>query len=132
MSRPAVRSAQRPPRIAQRSTWATLRFDIPPKSLSRCAAGAVALLACSSACAQAAPAGKGFWDTLINLLYGWPGLLIGLLFFLAAVYLWVKEGALPAVMTGLAGVILFFSPAVAQYIQQQGSASTQNITPVKQ
>ena len=99
---------------------------------SRGDAAIVTLLLCPPAFAQAAPAGKGFWDTLINLLYGWPGLLIGLLFFLAAVYLWVKEGALPALMTGLAGVILFFSPAVAQYLQQQGSASTQNIAPVKQ
>lgn len=111
MSRPAARTAQ---------------------SLLHGAITATLLLACAPAFAQAAPAGKGFWDTLINLLYGWPGLLIGLLFFLAAVYLWVKEGALPAVMTGLAGVILFFSPAVAQYLQQQGSASTQNIAPVRQ
>jgi TM2 domain-containing membrane protein YozV len=76
-------------------------------------------------------AGQGFWNTLVNLLYGWPGLLVGLLFFVAAVYLWVKEGALPAVMTGIAGVMLFFSPAVAVYIQKEGSAATQNITPVK-
>lgn len=132
MSRPALRSAQRPNRTAHRSTRAALYFDRVLRSLPRLAPGVVAAMACAPAFAQAAPAGKGFWDTLINLLYGWPGLLIGLLFFLAAVYLWVKEGALPAVMTGLAGVILFFSPAVAQYIQQQGSASTQNITPVKQ
>lgn len=91
----------------------------------------VSLALCAPALAQANVAGKGFWDTLVNLLYGWPGLLIGLLFFVAAVYLWVKEGALPALMTGLAGVILFFSPAVAVYLQQQGSASTQNIAPVK-
>lgn len=93
----------------------------------------VALLsvaACAPAFAQA-PAGKGFWDTLVNLLYGWPGLLIGLLFFIAALYLWVKEGALPALMTGLVGVILFFSPAVAVYLQAQGAASTTSIAPVK-
>jgi len=118
MSRPASRAARPPSRIA--------------RLLSCGAVTAIALLVCTPAFAQASPAGKGFWDTLINLLYGWPGLLIGLLFFLAAVYLWVKEGALPALMTGLAGVILFFSPAVAQYLQQQGSASTQNIAPVKQ
>lgn len=117
MSRPASRAAQPPTRMA--------------RSATRGVAAAMALMICTPAFAQVAPAGKGFWDTLINLLYGWPGLLIGLLFFLAAVYLWVKEGALPALMTGLAGVILFFSPAVAQYLQQQGSASTQNIAPVK-
>lgn len=132
MSRPASRSAHCPPPTARRSARAALFFDRAPGPMSRLALGVIVAIACAPAFAQAAPAGKGFWDTLINLLYGWPGLLIGLLFFLAAVYLWVKEGALPAVMTGLAGVILFFSPAVAQYIQQQGSASTQNITPVKQ
>lgn len=128
MSRPALHSAPCPILAAARTA---LAFRRAAQSLARAAATLTALV-CAPAFAQAAPAGKGFWDTLINLLYGWPGLLIGLLFFLAAVYLWVKEGALPAVMTGLAGVILFFSPAVAQYIQQQGSASTQNITPVKQ
>lgn len=98
---------------------------------ARLSVASLSLLTCAPAFAQV-PAGKGFWDTLVNLLYGWPGLLIGLLFFIAAIYLWVKEGALPALMTGLAGVILFFSPAVAVYLQQQGSASTQNIAPVKQ
>jgi len=120
-------------RRASRATRLQCPDSLP--RIARLSRGAVAVLAlamCAPAFAQAAPAGKGFWDTLINLLYGWPGLLIGLLFFLAAVYLWVKEGALPAVMTGLAGVILFFSPAVAQYLQQQGSAATQNIAPVKQ
>jgi len=118
------------------SNAARLRHPASPprtaRSLAHSTLAVIALASCAPAFAQVIPAGKGFWDTLINLLYGWPGLLIGLLFFLAAVYLWVKEGALPAVMTGLAGVILFFSPAVAQYLQQQGSASAQNIAPVKQ
>jgi hypothetical protein len=101
--------------------------------LARCAASLSAAAIATPVLAQGVVpnAGQGFWNTLVNLLYGWPGLLVGLLFFVAAVYLWVKEGALPAVMTGIAGVMLFFSPAVAVYIQKEGSAATQNISPVK-
>lgn len=74
-------------------------------------------------------AGQGFWDTLIDQLYGWPGLIIGLIFFLAGLYLWIKEGAFLAICAWLVGVMVFFTPAMAQYVQGAGADAVKNVAP---
>lgn len=73
---------------------------------------------------NAADAGRSVWETVVSVLYGWPGLLIGLVILIVAVFMWLREGFLTALGVAGVGAMLFFTPAIVNWMQTEGAKTS--------
>jgi hypothetical protein len=86
---------------------------------------AILLLITTPASAQTATdAGRSLWDSLVSVLYGWPGIVVGLVILVVAIFFWLKEGFMVGIAVASAGVILFFLPAGADWMQKEGAKTS--------
>jgi len=76
--------------------------------------------------------GSDALQTVMGIIYGPWGLLIGLVLFVAAIFAWLRLGAGAGITVAVFSIIIFIAPAVIAKAQQWGASHagyTQNTKP---